>query len=224
MVKIGIISDIHANLEGLELALALLQAKKVDKIICAGDLVERGNDGDAVVQRIRSEGIPVVMGNHDMLAQSNQDYCLKYPERFPNYPSLSLETFDYLASLPNHHRFLEGDKRLYLSHGAPWSVDTYIFLRQPPPQYKRVLKEADAEIVILGHTHQPMLIQVEGMGWIINAGSTSSNHLPFTLTLESPPRQRSCGILSLPDFSFEVYDLDTGEGIHLPYRLIKEES
>jgi putative phosphoesterase len=222
MVKIGIISDIHADLEGLDLALALLKSEKVDRIICAGDLVERGETGDKVVQRIREAAIPTVMGNHDMIARSNQEYCLKFPERFPNYPVLIEETFNYLATLPRHFRFVEGDKRLYLAHGAPWDVDSYIFLRQPPQQFRRVLKEADADIVILGHTHQPMLVEVEGKGWVVNAGSTSNNHLPLTILLDTPPRQRSCGILSLPQFCFQVYDLDTGKPLDVPYRLIKD--
>lgn len=187
-------------------------------------MVERGNAGDAVVQRIRAEGIPTVMGNHDLIARSNQDYCLKFPERFPNYPALTVETLDYLEALPLSLRFLEEGQRLYLAHGAPWNVETYIFLRQPPSQYKRVLKEADADIVILGHTHQPMLIEVEGRGLILNAGSTSSNHLPLSIMLDKPQRQRSCGILSLPHFSFRVYDLDTGKPLNIPYRIIQNES
>jgi putative phosphoesterase len=222
MVKIGIISDIHANLEGLELALAFLKGQKVDTILCAGDLVERGENGDEVVRRIREEKIPVVMGNHDMIAQNNQEYCLKHPERFPNYPALCDETFEYLATLPRRLRFVEAGKRLYLTHGAPWDVDSYVFVRQPPAQFKRVLQEAEAEIVILGHTHQPMMVEVEGKGWILNAGSCSSNYLPDAILMEKPPRQRSCGILTLPHFSFKVYDLDTGKALNVPYRTIVE--
>jgi putative phosphoesterase len=221
MVKIGIISDIHANLEGLERALALLQGQKVDTILCAGDLVERGENGDDVVRRIQEEGFPVVMGNHDHLARSNQDYCLKHPRRFPNYPALCEETFEYLDSLPPHLRFVEGEKRLYLTHGAPWDVEQYIFVKQPPEQFKRVLQEAEAEIVILGHTHQPMMVEVEDKGWILNAGSCSSNYLPDAILMQKPPRQRSCGILTLPHFDFKVYDLDTGKALNVPYRKIR---
>src|SRR5688572_6742223 len=100
MFKVGIISDIHADLDGLEKALALLKAAKVDKIICAGDLVERGRDGDAVVQRIQEEQIESVLGNHDMLARGNQVYCLKYPERFPDYPVLNEDSLSFVEGLP----------------------------------------------------------------------------------------------------------------------------
>jgi putative phosphoesterase len=219
MLKLGIISDVHADIEGLEKALSLLKAAKVDKIICAGDLVERGNDGDAVVQRIKEEEIACVLGNHDMIARNNQVYCLKYPERFPNYPVLSEDSLCFVETLPPKLHFDFADKRICLSHGAPWDVDTYIFVRQPPAQYQRVIKEAEADIVILGHTHQPMLIELEGKV-IINAGSTSSNHLPLSIMLDEPPRQRSCGILSFPDMRFNVYDLDTGKALNVPYRQI----
>lgn len=223
MQKIGIISDVHANLEGLEKALAFLQGAKVDTILCAGDLVERGEDGDAVVQRIRDLAIPTVLGNHDMLARNNQNYCLKYPERFPNYPVLTEETLRFVETLPPTLHFERGGKRICMAHGAPWHVDTYIYLRQPPAQFYRVLEEAEADIVILGHTHQPMLIEVEDKGWILNAGSTSNNHLPLSILLDNPPLQRTCGILRQPHFDFRVFDLDTGKALNLPYRLIPRE-
>lgn len=44
-VRIGLISDIHADYEGLQNALALLDRLGVDRILCAGDLVERGMGG-----------------------------------------------------------------------------------------------------------------------------------------------------------------------------------
>lgn len=221
MLKLGIISDVHADIEGLEKALALLKAAKVDKIICAGDLLERGNNGDKVVQRIKEEGVITVMGNHDMLARNNQLYCLKYPERFPDYPAVSEESLSFAETLPPKLHFDFADKRICLTHGAPWNVDTYVFVRQPPAQFQRVIKEAEADIVILGHTHQPMLIEVDGK-LIINAGSTSSNHLPLSIMLDEPPRQRSCGILSFPDLRFTVFDLDTGKALNIPFRQIEE--
>jgi putative phosphoesterase len=220
MPKLGIISDIHANIEGLDKALALLKAAKVDKIICAGDLLERGRDGDAVVQRIQDEGIPCVLGNHDMLIRKNQRYCLKFPERFPDYPVVSEESIAFAESLPPLLHFDFAGKRICLTHGAPWDVDTYVFLRQPPPQFKRVIDEARADIVILGHTHQPMLIEIENK-LILNAGSTLSNHLPLSIMLDEPPLQRSCGILSFPDLRFQVFDIDTGKALNVPYRQIE---
>jgi predicted phosphodiesterase len=73
-MKIGLIADIHADLEALELALMLMEQHGVQQILCAGDLVDKGKHGDAVVQRIRDLRIPCVLGNHDGLARVTQEW------------------------------------------------------------------------------------------------------------------------------------------------------
>ena len=38
-MKIGLISDIHGNKKALDAVLKQLEEKKIDKIICLGDLI-----------------------------------------------------------------------------------------------------------------------------------------------------------------------------------------
>lgn len=42
-MKIGIISDIHGNIDSLEAVLKEFENIKVDKIICLGDFIGRSN-------------------------------------------------------------------------------------------------------------------------------------------------------------------------------------
>ena len=58
-MRIGILSDIHANLPALEAAFQVFQTQGVDRVICAGDLVEKGEHGDEVVAMLEeSWGYP----------------------------------------------------------------------------------------------------------------------------------------------------------------------
>ena len=41
-MRLGVVSDIHANVHALEAALAFLSAQEVDAYLCAGDLVGYG--------------------------------------------------------------------------------------------------------------------------------------------------------------------------------------
>ena len=41
-MKIAIISDIHGNLEALKATLTDIEKRKVDKIICLGDIIAKG--------------------------------------------------------------------------------------------------------------------------------------------------------------------------------------
>src|SRR3954470_17828493 len=64
-MKLGLISDIHADLDHLRRALILLRERGAETILCAGDLVDGESEGNAVVEFVRQQNIPCVQGNHD---------------------------------------------------------------------------------------------------------------------------------------------------------------
>ncbi len=84
-MKIGIISDVHAHLIPLEKALSIFELEQVDAIVCAGDLVEKGQDGDVVVALLQELNIPCVLGNHDEMIQGNQRWFRENLD--PNNPN-----------------------------------------------------------------------------------------------------------------------------------------
>ena len=59
-----VLSDIHANLEALEAALAA--GPTADAVLILGDLVGYGADPNAVIERVRSlPRTTMIRGNHD---------------------------------------------------------------------------------------------------------------------------------------------------------------
>jgi predicted phosphodiesterase len=67
-MKYAIISDIHANLEALNAALADIHALNITHIACLGDIVGHGPNPKECLDIIRALNIPCVKGNHD-------EYC-----------------------------------------------------------------------------------------------------------------------------------------------------
>ena len=63
-MKIGIVSDLHANAAGL--AAALARMGPVDELLCVGDLVEESRFSNEVVTLLRDRGARCVLGNHDL--------------------------------------------------------------------------------------------------------------------------------------------------------------
>jgi hypothetical protein len=57
-------SDIHSNLEALEVCLELAQGK-YEQVLCLGDLVGYGPDPNAVIEKIRPLASIIIRGNHD---------------------------------------------------------------------------------------------------------------------------------------------------------------
>ncbi len=66
MPRIAIISDLHANLEGLEAVLAHIDDQKdIEKVVCLGDVVGYGPDPEAVIDLVRERCAWTLLGNHD---------------------------------------------------------------------------------------------------------------------------------------------------------------
>src|SRR5688500_15974650 len=102
-MKLGLIADIHCDVEGLNRAIRMLEDRGADVIWCAGDLVEKGRgcDGDSVVDTIRHAKIPCVKGNHDNHAAFNQQWIRdNLNPRFPKLEEMLLEdrTLNFLAN------------------------------------------------------------------------------------------------------------------------------
>jgi predicted phosphodiesterase len=64
-LRLGILSDIHGNLEALERALDFLAVEGVVRYICLGDIVGYGASPEECVTRLRKLDCLTVAGNHD---------------------------------------------------------------------------------------------------------------------------------------------------------------
>jgi len=70
-VKIAVFGDVHANLEALTAVLDDAAQLGVSHYACTGDVVGYNANPHECVETIRRLGCPVVMGNHDEEAVSN---------------------------------------------------------------------------------------------------------------------------------------------------------
>jgi predicted phosphodiesterase len=64
-MKTAIVSDIHGNWDGFNTVLEDIKSRQVDRIICLGDVVDGGEENDAVVNWLKGNNITTVRGNHD---------------------------------------------------------------------------------------------------------------------------------------------------------------
>src|SRR5262245_13122720 len=64
-MRIGILGDIHSNLEALTAVVAAMRAEGVDDWVQVGDIVGYGPDPSACIDLVRGLGCTVCMGNHD---------------------------------------------------------------------------------------------------------------------------------------------------------------
>ncbi|MBI2577866.1 MAG: YfcE family phosphodiesterase [Candidatus Wildermuthbacteria bacterium] len=193
-MKIGIISDPHANLYGLQAVLNEL--KDADMILCAGDLTGYYTFVNETLDLLREKGVICILGNHDayivgLLAVPSNPVILPSLEYTKNH--ISKENLDYLKSLKAGFLEVAIDRlRVRMYHASPWDeFEEYVF-----PDYKNFerFREIQADVIILGHTHYPM-IHWEGEKLVINPGSCGQ------------PRDYN------PQASFAIFDTTTRKAV-----------
>lgn len=167
-MKLAVIADIHGNLQALEAVLEDAEKNGADKIIINGDLVNRGPESVAVMERVWDRGFAITLGNHDDLMRKWVEHDPDLPQSWFGDPfwegtawsARKLEAAGWIAvfrTLPMTHRVApEGAPVLLLSHGSP---------RHYREGYGKFLTDADiseivqmhpADILIGSHTHQPL--------------------------------------------------------------------
>lgn len=159
-MRLGIVSDIHCNIEGLERALDLMAP--FDQLWCAGDSVFQFRWSNEVVRRLRDLQAVVVLGNHEetLLGPDGQ--------RALSNPKVDQDLVAWLRRQPYRiERIIDG-KKVVMTHGSPWEPwKDYHYPHEPI--WARAA-ELDCDTLIVGHTHYKMALRV-GRVLVINPGS-----------------------------------------------------
>ena len=72
-MRIGLISDIHSNIDALHAVYQEFEERQVDKVICLGDIIGLGAHPEECIQFLKNHQdkiLSIVKGNHE-------DYLLK---------------------------------------------------------------------------------------------------------------------------------------------------
>lgn len=162
-MKVGIVSDVHNNVAALTYALTHLA--DCDLLLNLGDLVFEYRVEPEIVAVARSAGLVGIVGNHE------KGILLHPGSRVRG--ELAPDLLDYLQALPPQRTMTVAGHELLIAHGAPWDDATdfrcaYVHERNHAAMTR--LGALPADIILLGHTHVPMLAQA-GDTLVINPGS-----------------------------------------------------
>jgi putative phosphoesterase len=190
-VRLGLISDVHANLPALDAALAALDRAGVDALVCAGDLVGYGPHPNACVDRIAERGVPTVAGNHDLMAlgELSTDRCVGTARASQHWTRevLSAEARAYLAALPRRLELPDA----VVAHGSLDDPEEYVVTpAQATAQLDALARRHPSHrVLVLGHTHRQRLDRA-GPLRLVNPGATGQSR-----QWERAPRAR-CAVVT----------------------------
>lgn len=177
-MKYAIISDIHSNLEALQKALDIIDKKKVDEIICLGDIVGYGANPNECTELVKERCSIVVLGNHDAAALdamiANEFNVVARKAAVWTANTLKQENHDFLSSLPYIHQ----KELLLFVHSSPHTPESwdYIIDTEDAASAFQFFTE---KLCFIGHTHVPGIYSRRGKAkmidsdeqFIINVGS-----------------------------------------------------
>jgi predicted phosphodiesterase len=226
---VGMLADVHGDIVALDAALARLRQMGCDPILCTGDLIEMEVFGEEVIQRLKAEkGVICVRGNHERWAlerrRRRKDVRSFFePCNIADYVGggidLSREALAWLATLHTHWEAeLEG-VRVAMWHARPGSDMEGIEKERTGPELRRrLLEQAHADVLIVGHVHVEVELAVDvPPGKILNPGSCCSKSYVFKqagpLIVPDEFRPATFGVLELPSMGFEVFRALDGERV-----------
>jgi len=197
MAKAAFISDIHSNLEALQVVLEDISRRGIEEIHCLGDIVGYGPNPEVCTDLILSRCRSFIRGNHDdalthgpvgfnPVARSAIEWTKD--RMLPHlWKAGSRRRWRFLSELPlqaNWEGFL-------LVHGSPRDpISEYIMDRDilfgPPDMFPDIFSRFET-VCLVGHTHIPGVfyddpifmpqrdlpgpVPLEGRKMIVNVGS-----------------------------------------------------
>jgi len=162
-VRRALISDIHGNLEALEVVLDDIRSQGITRIFCLGDIIGYGPNPRECIDRVMEHCEMTLLGNHDQGAMFDPDGFNIGAERAIFWTREQLESshdrannekrWEFLGMLPRSHRM----EPFLFVHGSPRNpLSEYIF---PEDIYNHRKMERLFQLVekycFQGHTHVP---------------------------------------------------------------------
>ncbi len=182
-MKYLVVSDVHGNYPALK-AIYDKELDNVDGVICVGDIVGLMGFPSETAELIMNKSTYAVKGNHDISVLERGEGHVNSPELSTfeldiNMNDLSSKQVDWISNLSPLKRV--PDKGLLIAHAQPkLSLASGIELGNrgiPKGKYISVasnVNDEEYDFVILGHTHEPAVVDCNKFGHniiVLNPGS-----------------------------------------------------
>jgi putative phosphoesterase len=153
----------------------------IEAVYCLGDLVGYGPDPNRVIDLIRSEGIPTIMGNYDDgVGWERGDcgcfYATTEAKRIgeASYAFTVGEVTDdrkaFLRDLPRERHVTVDGTAVHLVHGSPRKINEYLLRDRGERTFLRLAETESDDVLVFGHTHDPWWRTIGGV-LFVNVGS-----------------------------------------------------
>jgi putative phosphoesterase len=189
-LQIGVVSDVHCGHEWLRRAFAQL-GERVGAVWCAGDITYEYRFCGETIGLLRERDVRAIVGNHDVV--------LLGPLGVRARRDVPADDADlrWLRELPAEVDEVVAGRRVRMIHGSPWEPQgSYV---GPTDRRWQQADELGVDVLILGHTHEPM-VERFGTTLVVNPGSTTEPR--------QRDRRRTMAVIDLDNLTAEIETID----------------
>ncbi len=177
-VKIALIADIHANLEGLEACLRHAADSGAERYAFLGDLVGYGADPGAVVDLVAqfaARGAVVVLGNHDQAIDKPLHDLSEVAREAIEWTrkALTEPQKEFLRALP----LVVHDGPYCFVHASALHPERWEYIESNTPA-RLSIEASRTTYVFSGHVHDPTLYFMTQVGKIAPFRPISGSPIP----------------------------------------------
>lgn len=155
-MRLGIFSDVHANIEAMSAVMRAFEGEEIDEYYCIGDVVGYGASPNECCDIIREAAKVTILGNHDAAVAGRMDYSYYYEAARQaldlHANVLSDVNLEWLKGLPYKH--VIEDTGVHLCHGSPLRLEEFEYIFAPE-QARECLQIWDelGDLTLIGHSH-----------------------------------------------------------------------
>lgn len=188
MKKIGVISDVHGNLQALQAALQYLKEQNCQEIIHTGDVVDIGANSLECLQLLLQNSVKCLMGNHDadfVHGNSFRNSLSHVSARHKEYVFAQMKRFrETVANFPLFEQRILGGKTVVFEHYCRTdanqnTVQIFKTIATKPCAeiFDEMYSNYKCDAVFFGHKHEPC--DVIGKRLYVDVGSVGCHPEPL---------------------------------------------
>lgn len=161
-MQIAVISDIHGNLDAFRAVLEDIATIGPADIYSLGDNIGYGGEPDQVVKMLVENGIPSVIGNHELAVKHPEQLDWFNPQARKSLERtvelLTPETVAVITAFPEWKVVDE----MRLVHGFPPDSALLYQFQFSTSERNEILSSMSESICFIGHTHYPDILAWDG--------------------------------------------------------------
>ena len=199
--KVMVVSDIHGSYDSLVRAINDAVCRGAGRILCLGDISGKG-DTDRCLQLLKQNNTVFIHGNYDLATAeiywSSEFFKSKYDLK-DSVKNISLSSINEILMFPSRLRIKSADKRILMVHDSPDGGKERLGPKTPVNRLAYLADAAQADIVLMGHSHLPFIRSVNNV-LFINPGSIGN--------IKDTDARPSYAMLDLSSGEAEIIKLD----------------